>query len=110
MTDNKQQETTIIIKQLQAMTVIRLQEARPSSDSRQQCHHTAARSNVIRQQEGISSPDSRKTGTVKMLAVTGLQLTHIHKQITSHKSDFPFNESALRQGKMRLFINSALNK
>jgi len=77
--------------------VIRQQEAM-SSDSGKQCHQTAG-SNVIRQQEAMSSPDSRKTETVKMIAFIALQLTHIHKQITSHKSDIPFGESAHRQVK-----------
>ena len=34
-----------------------------------------------------------------MLALIALQLTHIHKQITSHKTDAPFGESAHKQGK-----------
>jgi len=89
MPDIRLQETiTVIIRQLQAMTVIRLQEAG---------HHQTAGSNVIWQHEAMSSdgrkgwplPESRKTETVQMLAVIGMQLTHIHKQITSHKSDFP---------------------
>lgn len=72
---------------------------RLSSDFRKPGHHQTTGSNVIRQQEGMSSPDRRKTETVKVLAFTALQLAQIHKQITSHKTDIPFGESAHRQEK-----------
>jgi len=39
----------VIIKQQQAMTVIRLQEARAQTDSRKQCHQTAGMDVITRQ-------------------------------------------------------------
>jgi hypothetical protein len=42
-------EGNVIIRQQQAMTVIRFQEARASTDIRKQCHQTAGRDVITRQ-------------------------------------------------------------
>jgi hypothetical protein len=70
-------ESNVIIRQQEAMTIIGQQEAM-TVIAQQEAMSSAAGSTIIRQQEGMSSPDNRKTETVKMLAFMAVQLTHIH--------------------------------